>query len=181
MSNVYCIEVALTIPDNEARTALRTLQRLGVPVSGLERADVYRCEVEGGTFDRTLAAFRSIETLFNPNKHVLRVLPVALPQAGEAWIDERSPRATYAGNDGAAGRNEHNDGTQPGVGTEPGGPAGVRIGGRLLPGLHTFERFVGWRLFGEDGRPAPPAVVAAATETLLCNPAFQKVTTETLT
>lgn len=208
---VVCLEVVLTIPDNEARTALRTLQRLGVAVYELERADVYRCEVESSALARIPSAFRSIETLFNPNKHALRVLLGGGPQAGEAWISERSSQSARAHDGDSAARAELAvcadrvqcaDGPQAGaafgqyssLGVQPENDVGaararrgdgvdcdehtdVRIAGRSLPGLRRFERFVGWRLFGENGRPADWATVAAATETLLYNPAFQKVTT----
>jgi phosphoribosylformylglycinamidine (FGAM) synthase PurS component len=147
-----CIEVRLTIPDNEARTALATLRRLGVEIDGLERSDLYRFDVEDEYAESLVATLRGFETVYNPNKHALRVREEERPVAGEVWIDE-----IEVPSDGQRG------------GT-------VRIGGRALAGVRTFERFTAWRLFAAPGTPAAPAVVTAATHTLLCNPAFQKAT-----
>ncbi|MBC5798781.1 MAG: hypothetical protein GIX03_10690 [Candidatus Eremiobacteraeota bacterium] len=147
------MEVSLTIPDNEARTALVTLQRLGVPVTTLERADVYRCDVQEREADHLSELFRSLETLFNPNKHSLRVRAGDGPARGEVWIQERSAAPERAEK------------------------AGVRIAGRRLPGVTSLERFTSWRLSAEMGAPAGPDLVQAAQETLLYNPAFQKATT----
>ncbi|MGB8203480.1 MAG: hypothetical protein WCE83_02270, partial [Candidatus Baltobacteraceae bacterium] len=78
MTAQLAVEVVLTIPDNEAETALATLARLGVPLGGLERADLYRFEIELVEIEPVerealLAALRSLETIYNPNKHALRV------------------------------------------------------------------------------------------------------------
>ncbi len=147
-----CIEVRLTIPDNEARTALSTLRRLGVDVHGLERADLYRFEVEESAADGLVETLLGFETVYNPNKHALRVREEDRPGAGEVWVDEI-------------------DG--PG---ESSGRHAVRIGGRALAGVRSLERFTAWRLFGASGDPAAADVIGTATETLLCNPAFQKAT-----
>jgi hypothetical protein len=147
---IRCLEVALAIPDNEARTALTTLQRLGIPLTGLERSDLYRCAVEEAEAESLVTTFGSLETIYNPNKHVLRIRETAQPEAGEVWIDEIGSEAAVA--------------TQ----------GFVRVAGRTLPGVRSLERFTAWRLSVEPGRPAGAAVVEAATETLLCNPAFQK-------
>jgi hypothetical protein len=147
---IRCLEVALAIPDNEARTALTTLQRLGIPLTGLERSDLYRCAVEEAEAESLAATFGSLETIYNPNKHVLRVRESAQPEPGEVWIDEIGSEV--------AGGNE----------------AFVRVAGRTLPGVRSLERFTAWRLTVEPGRPAGAGVVVAATEALLCNPAFQK-------
>ncbi len=145
---IRCVEVALIIPDNEARTALAILQRLGVGIGALERADLYRCEVAAAAADALVATLRGIETIFNPNKHAIRFRDAARPGAGEVWIDEQvscAPRAVP-----------------------------VRFAGRPIDGVHGFERFTAWRLFSAPGVAAEAAVVAAATDLLLCNPAFQK-------
>ena len=144
---IACVEVGLIIPDNEARTALATLQRLGVALGGLERADLYLCEISGDATDELVATLRGIETVFNPNKHAIRVRPVNA-EPGEVWVDEadaiREPVA------------------QP-----------IRIAGREIAGLRTFERFVAWRLWAAPGVAADTAPVGGATDLLLCNPAFQ--------
>jgi phosphoribosylformylglycinamidine (FGAM) synthase PurS component len=147
---ILCIEISLSIPDNEARTALATLQRLGVPVELLERADLYRCDVEDAHARELPEVLREFETVFNPNKHVLRVREGDAPLTGEVWIDEIGGNARGAGP--------------------------VRLSGRTLPGVRSLERFIAWRLFAAPGVTAAPDVVTAAAETLLCNPAFQKAT-----
>ena len=151
-----CIEVVLTIPDNEARTALATLQRLGVPAAALERADLYRCAVDETAAEGLGATFRGLEPVFNPNKHVLRVRDGDVPLAGEVWVEALDVSAVPAG---------------PAERDEP-----VRIAGRVLPGVRRVTRAVAWRLFDAAGSPVEPEIVRRATE-LLCNPAFQKATT----
>ncbi|MEO6991716.1 MAG: hypothetical protein ABI346_10690 [Candidatus Baltobacteraceae bacterium] len=143
------IEIVLTIPDNEALTALATLRRLGVDLGSLERADVWRFGVAAADVDALVETVRSIETIFNPNKHRLLVRAAAEPEPSEVWIDEP----------GAPG----------GFGAPP-----YRIAGRSLAGVASIERFVGWRLAGRHGKPAGTEVVERALETLLCNPAFQR-------
>jgi hypothetical protein len=141
---IRCIEISLRIPDNEARTALATLQRLGVSAAALERADLYRCDVEDARADELPETLRGLETIFNPNKHAMRVREGSTPLPGEVWIDENVP------------------------------PGPVRISGRTLAGVRGIERFTAWRLFAAPGEPAAPALVVAATDMLLCNTAFQK-------
>ena len=148
MSVPFCLEIVATIPDNEAETAGTTLRRLGVAANRLERADLYRMEIEPGNEASLLEAFERIETIYNPNKHALRVRPSPEPGPGEVWVHEIGETAPARGP--------------------------VRIAGRLLPGVVRLERFVAWRVSDDDGRPADAALVARATETLLCNPAFQK-------
>jgi phosphoribosylformylglycinamidine (FGAM) synthase PurS component len=145
------VEVVLTIPDNEAETALTTLRRLGVHVDELRRSDLYRIEVEPEREGTLLETLREIETIYNPNKHALRLRSDVAPQPGEAWIDE--PKTA----DSARGP--------------------VHVAGRVLPGVWALERLVAWQLSDSFGKPASAEVVARATETLLCNPAFQRVTT----
>lgn len=141
------LEVALTIPDNEALTALATLRRLGVDLGALERADLWLFEVAPDRVDELVETVRNTETIFNPSKHALQVRDSAVPQSGEAWLDEPAIAARS-------------------------GP--LRVAGRLLPGVERAERFVAWRLRDRHGRPAAPEVVDRSLETLLCNPAFQR-------
>ena len=145
------VEVVLTIPDNEAETALTTLRRLGVHVDELRRSDLYRIEVEPEREGTLLETLREIETIYNPNKHALRLRSDVAPQPGEAWIDELKTM------DSARGP--------------------VYIAGRVLPGVWGLERLVAWQLSDSLGKPASAEVVARAAETLLCNPAFQRATT----
>jgi hypothetical protein len=149
---IRCVEIALSIADNEAETAAATLQRLGLPGLRLSRGDLYRIDVSPeGEGPGLLDALRRIEPLYNPNKHVLREREPA-PQAGEVWIHEIP----------------HGDEALEGP---------VRIAGRTLAGVNGIERFTVWRLSDESGAPASGATVARASETLLCNPAFQVAST----
>jgi len=148
---IRCIEVALAIPDNEARTALATLRKLGIDLAALERADLYRCDVADADAERLVETLRTCETVYNPNKHILRVRADGRPGPGEVWIDQIGSES------------------RPGSGP-------VSIAGRTLAGVAALERFTAWRLFAGRDQPAGPALVSLATETLLCNPAFQKAT-----
>jgi phosphoribosylformylglycinamidine (FGAM) synthase PurS component len=151
----YAIE--LTIPDNTAFTALVTLQRLGIACDEVRRADIYRFDVDDDRAEQLDASIRQIETIFNPNKHVLRAREPH-PQAGEVWIADRDePAARPAEGDAAPGDAEN----------------GLRIAGRQLAGVHSLRRMTAWRL-RKDGRDVPENVLAAAVEGLLCNSAFQK-------
>ncbi len=143
------IDVAPTIPDNEALTALATLRKLGVDLGGLERADVWRFDVASKAADSLVDAVRGIETIFNPNKHALSVREAVEPQAGEVWIDEPAAAVRF-------------------------GAPPLRIAGRLLAGVDRVERFTAWRLRDRHGAPATREVVDRALETLLLNPAFQR-------
>lgn len=148
-----CVEVALIIPDNEAATALSTLQRHGLPVGALERADLYRFAVDAGRQAGLEATLRSVETIYNPNKHALRVRGDLEPGPGELWIAE-IPHGSPGETSGAA----------------------VRFAGRTIEGVHGVERFVSWRLFDDKGAPAEAETVRRAAQDLLWNPAFQTAT-----
>ncbi|MFN2449933.1 MAG: hypothetical protein ABR508_09160 [Candidatus Baltobacteraceae bacterium] len=80
------IAVKLKIPDNEAYTALVALQRLGVAVSKVERAEIWQFDDEGLT--PVEARFASNEMLYNSNKHEMQVLDGGRPRTGEVWIEE---------------------------------------------------------------------------------------------
>ncbi|HEY0797794.1 MAG TPA: hypothetical protein VGD50_01520 [Candidatus Baltobacteraceae bacterium] len=142
------VEISLTIPDNAAYTALTTLQRLGIAVGALRRADLWRFELDERD-DRFVDQIRTLETIYNPNKHELLVRPDELPGPGEVWVDEPG----------------HNVLERP-----------VRLSGRVLPGVRRAARYVSWHLRAPDGSPASAEVVRLALESLLCNPAFQKAT-----
>ncbi len=75
----------LKIPDNEARTALSALQRLGVRVARVDRAEVWVMDAHDAEF---VERFKSNESLFNGNKHELEVLAEPAPRPGEVWIEE---------------------------------------------------------------------------------------------
>ncbi len=80
----FIVAIGLKIPDNTAQTALVALRRLGVAVEWIERCDLWR--VEAGDAAALHARVASDETLFNPNKHWLRILDAAEPGPGETWI-----------------------------------------------------------------------------------------------
>ena len=139
------VAIRLKIPDTEAFTALTALQRLKVPVTRLERADVWIFETDQAAAT-LLAAVKHNETLFNPNKHELAQLATSRPCEGEVWIEE--------------------------LGEDPGLRA--RLGGKIIPGVRSAKRYVAWRLFGSDNRALEASAAAAAAEALLCNPAIER-------
>jgi phosphoribosylformylglycinamidine (FGAM) synthase PurS component len=169
----YAVE--LTIPDNTAFTALVTLQRLGIPCDEVHRTDIYAFEVDDDRVAELDANIRQIETLFNPNKHVLRIGDKN-PEAGEVWIAEREE----AIEEGAEGLEDNDLWDHDGDGEGDEGEtaraeaqSGLRLAGRELAGVHSLRHMTAWRL-RKDGRDVSEKVLAAAVEGLLCNPAFQK-------
>lgn len=137
--------VALAIPDNEAFTALEALQRVGVAVDDVRRADIWSFEVEArhaASLGRTVA---TIETIFNPNKHRLVERAGSHPEPGEVWIAPRDESVSRT------------------------------VGGRTIPGVCAIRRLTAWRLLDAQGHDVAPHELDRATETFLCNPAFQKV------
>ncbi len=144
MSHVRCVAITLKIPDNEAFTALMTLQRLRVPVSQLERADIWLFETEQS--DGLLEAVQANELLFNPNKHTLSERAGADPLEGELWVEE--------------------------LGQDP--SLRAQLGGKMISGVRSAKRVRGWQLFDENGAPAEQAVVKTAADVLLCNPAIER-------
>jgi hypothetical protein len=136
--------VTLTIPDNEAYTALTALARLGLPVESAVRSDVWIATVDGdavAALDATIATF---ETVYNPNKHRLEVRSDARPRTGEVWIT--------AGDETPA----------------------ITLAGRTVAGVRGIVRRTAWRLLDAHGTDVPAAVLDRATDDFLCNPAFQK-------
>ncbi|MGH7660454.1 MAG: hypothetical protein ACRENA_06015 [Vulcanimicrobiaceae bacterium] len=140
--------VTLAIPDNEAATALTTLQRLGVPCAGIARAAVHVFDTDDNADENALErTLRTVATVYNPNKHRLRRLERPRPGAGEVWITAGEPPAPHER---------------------------VVIGGVELPGVHRAWQATSWRLLDESGRDVPAPILERAVETLLCNPAFQR-------
>ncbi|MEA2786322.1 MAG: hypothetical protein QOF71_2426 [Candidatus Eremiobacteraeota bacterium] len=80
--------VSLTIPDNEAFTALETLDRLGIPVARVVRADIWLFDADDAAADLA-SAIASNETIHNPNKHRLAERDSDQPAPGEVWIASR--------------------------------------------------------------------------------------------
>ena len=139
------VAITLKIPDNAAYTALTTLQRLGLPVARVERSEIWVVEDSGGAEDFAARMERN-ETIFNGNKHRLTVLDAAAPRAGETWIEEIGAHDEVR---------EH-------------------LGGKAIPGIAKPRRYTGWRLLGNDGRPADADLLREAAARLLCNPAIEK-------
>ena len=118
--------VSLTIPDNEAFTACEALARRGLPVDAVERADIWRFEVDPAHADGLRRDVATLETIFNPNKHRLKERSSGVPAPGEVWI---------APSDESAART---------------------VAGRALPGVSAIRRATAWRLraAGTDVPPA---------------------------
>lgn len=144
----HAFEIRLAIPDNEAYTALATLQRLGVACAGIARTDIHVFGFDDVTNAGDLEAqLKTIATIFNPNKHRLRAREEPRPSAGEVWISSADVPAVH----------EH-----------------VSIGGVELRGVRTAWRATSWRLLDGAGKDVPEPILDQAVETLLCNPAFQR-------
>jgi hypothetical protein len=136
--------IGLTIPDNEAFTALATLRRLGLAVGGIRRADIWIFDVAAESAATVGDTIATVETIFNPNKHELSERPGSQPASGEVWIAPLDEAVTSS------------------------------VGGRTIPGVRGVRRRVGWQLLDANGAVADSAVLDRAIETFLCNPAFQK-------
>jgi hypothetical protein len=136
--------ITLTIPDNEAFTALTTLNRMGLPVDAAVRSDVWIASVDAEHAAALDGTIRTIETIYNPNKHRLDVRSDARPLPGEVWITAHDET-----------------------------PA-ITVAGRTVAGVHGIVRRTAWRLLDQNGADVPASVLDRATESFLCNPAFQK-------
>lgn len=136
--------ITLTIPDNEAFTALTTLARMGLAVDAAVRSDIWIATVDAGHAVALDTAIGTIETIYNPNKHRLEIRTDARPRPGEVWITAHDET-----------------------------PA-ITVAGRTVAGVRGIVRRTAWRLLDEHGADVPAAVLDRATESFLCNPAFQK-------
>ena len=139
------VAIRLKIPDNTAYTAMTALERLGIATNEVERAEIWVFEMEGEG-EGLLKDVAHNETLFNPNKHTLRELPGRSPGEGEVWIEE--------------------------LGDDP--DLRTRLGGKVIPGVLSAKRYVGWRLMDRQGKPVPKDVARHAADLLLCNPAIER-------
>lgn len=136
--------ITLTIPDNEAFTALTTLARMGLPLDAAVRSDVWIATVDAAHAAALDAAIETIETIYNPNKHRLEIRTDARPRTGEVWITAHDET-----------------------------PA-ITVAGRTVAGVRGIVRRTAWRLLDASGTDVPAGVLDRATESFLCNPAFQK-------
>jgi hypothetical protein len=139
--------VSLSIPDNEAFTALSTLTRMGLAVTEVRRADVWVARVDPARIAEVDRALATVETIFNPNKHRLEVRSDARPRPGEVWV--------MAGDETPA----------------------TTVVGRAVPGVLGIVRRTSWRLVDGHGSDIPAADLQRAIDGFLCNPAFQKAMT----
>lgn len=96
------VAIRLKIPDNEAQTARNALQRLGVAAAHVERAEIWAID-DNGTAEDFVARVERNESLFNPNKHRLEVLPESRPRVGETWIAQRDETPRPLRIEGVAG------------------------------------------------------------------------------
>jgi len=133
--------ITLTIPDNEAFTALGALARMGLPVDAVIRSDVWIAQVDAG---HAAALDGTIETIYNPNKHRLEIRTDATPRPGEVWITAHDEAPT------------------------------ITVAGRTVEGVRGIVRRTAWRLLDEQGADVPASILDLATESFLCNPAFQR-------
>jgi phosphoribosylformylglycinamidine (FGAM) synthase PurS component len=131
------VSISLKIPDNTAYTALVALRRLGVDVDRVERSEIHFFAGETNP-ESLLRRIEADETLFNPNKHRIRLLDETIPAAGEVWIEPLCHTNTLRA---------------------------------------TQKSVVAWRLFAANGDPAEHAMLDAAIERLLCNPAIERAVT----
>jgi len=136
--------ITLTIPDNEAFTALGALARMGLPVDAVIRSDVWIAQVDAGHAAALDGTIGTIETIYNPNKHRLEIRTDATPRPGEVWITAHDET-----------------------------PA-ITVAGRTVAGVRGIVRRTAWRLLDQHGTDVPAGVLDRATESFLCNPAFQK-------
>lgn len=83
---MHAVSIGLKIPDNTAYTALVALRKLGVDVERVERSDIYFFAEESDPAS-LLRRIEADETIFNPNKHRVRLLDEATPRPGEVWIE----------------------------------------------------------------------------------------------
>jgi hypothetical protein len=80
------VAISLKIPDNTAYTALVALRRLGVAVERVERSELYFFD-DGRNAAELADSVVADETMFNPNKHRLKMLERDAPERGEVWIE----------------------------------------------------------------------------------------------
>ncbi len=144
----HAFEIRLAIPDNEAYTALATLQRLGVACAGIARTNIHVFGLDDAADSGDLEAqLKTIATIFNPNKHRLHAREEPRPRAGEVWISSAEVPAVHER---------------------------VTIGGVELRGVRTAWRATSWRLLDSAGKDVAEPILDQAVETLLCNSAFQR-------
>lgn len=139
------VAISLKIPDNAAYTALTALRRIGLELGEVDRREIWQFE-DAGTPETLVDRISDNAAIFNPNKHRIAVLEHQQPQAGETWVSPAGQRDEVR---------EH-------------------LGGTGIEGILRAKRAVGWRLRDGHGNPAERAMLVAAVEGLLCNPAVEE-------
>ncbi len=135
-------------PDNEAYTALTTLQRLNVPIRNIERMEVWDFETSA-VLPALAEAVKKNETLFNANKHEVVLFGEPLPRTGEVWIERMQERPNIRS----------------------------LFAGNAIAGVLNARRYTAWRFSDDNGEPCSAAIVQMAIECLLCNPAIERAIT----
>jgi hypothetical protein len=108
--------VSLTIPDNEAFTALEALRRMGIALDEVQRADIWIFEVDEEAAAALAGTLATVETIYNPNKHRLEGRAGARPATGEVWVGTRDETGS------------------------------ITVAGRTLTGVQAIRRKTAWRL-----------------------------------
>ncbi|TAM60431.1 hypothetical protein EPN52_05210 [bacterium] len=143
--SLVAVAIELKIPDNTAFTAYDALLSMGLDELGdIKRSDVWIVEADALPAEIT-HAIRRTELIFNPNKHMLRMLNSDRPASGEIWV--AVPGRTY--------ERERRLLEQ----------AGLRA-------VRSVEACTRWLLLDKRGAPCSRAVLERARD-LLANPAYQ--------
>jgi hypothetical protein len=108
--------VSLTIPDNEAFTALEALRRMGIALDEVKRADIWIFDVDEEAAASLAGMLATVETIYNPNKHRLEERAGARPVSGEVWVGTRDETGS------------------------------ITVAGRTLTGVQAIRRKTAWRL-----------------------------------
>ncbi len=90
MSASRVVAIRLKVPDNTAFTALVALQRLGVEVARVRRAEVWLLD-DAGEASTLVQRVCADETIFNPQLHEVELRHESSPRAGELWVREAPP------------------------------------------------------------------------------------------
>lgn len=175
MSATRTFAVTLTIPDNEAFTALETLGRLGIPVARVVRADIWQFEVGTKPPDVVSSRLDAVP----PDANAAR--PAALPTQPSSDTPVDDLARTVASIETIHNPNKHRLAERPSDRPVPGEvwiasrdeATETRVAGRAVPGVRSIRRRTAWRLLDGSGRDVAPADLDRAVETFLCNPAFQ--------
>ncbi|TAM73230.1 hypothetical protein EPN44_14490 [bacterium] len=137
--------IELKIPDNTAFTAYDALARMGLTaVADVKHSEIWVVDADALPAE-IQSALKRTEIIFNPNKHVLRMLGSDHPAPGEIWV--ATPSRVHE-------RERHL--------LEQAG----------LPRVRNVESRARWLLLDRRGDPCSRATLERAQD-LLANPAYQ--------